>query len=67
MKKGNNYINECIKNPRYSIFYNGKEVKRYAFYRQAKAFCLKHNSRLYNDKCEIVDLLTGEEINNLFE
>lgn len=67
MKSRNNYINEAIKNPKFAIFYNGKEVRRYAFYRQAKAFCLKHNGRLFGDEqCELVNLETGEICNEHF-
>lgn len=65
--RSNNYINEAIKNPRYAIFYKGKEVRKYAFYRQAKQFVIKHNGRLFGeDKCELVDLATGEILNSLF-
>lgn len=64
----NNYINERIKNPKYIIFYKGKEVRRFAFYRQARQFCIKHNGRIFgDDQCELVNAETGETINNLFE
>ena len=60
--------NKLINNPRYAIYYKGKEVKKYPYYRQAKAFCIKHNGRLFGyERCVIIDLSTGEEINNLFE
>lgn len=52
---------EKIRNPRYCIFYKGKEVRRYAFYRQAVAYCIKHNRLLTEEKVTIVDLETGEE------
>lgn len=62
-----NYLKEALKNPKFAIFYKGKEVRRYAFYRQAKAFCLKHNGPLFSeDKCELVNLETGEECNYHF-
>lgn len=60
-------LKESLKNPKFAIFYKGKEVKKYAFYRQAKAFCIKHNGRLFSDEqCELVNLETGEVCNNHF-
>ena len=43
------------------IMYKGKEVRRYAFYRQAVAYCIKHNRYCEKEKVSIVDLETGEE------
>lgn len=73
MKSKNNYINEAIKNPRYGIFYKGKLIKKYPFYKDAANFCILHNHGKdslpfpeIEDICELVDLSTGETLNNLF-
>lgn len=64
MKSANNYINEAIKNPKYICLINGKEVKKYAFYRQALQFALKHNTpNLFElEQCNVIDATTGEQI-----
>lgn len=61
MKSNNNYINEAIKNPKYVVIYKGKEVKRFAFYRQARHFAEKHSGTLFEQVyCEVVNAETGE-------
>ena len=61
MKKISNYIKEALKNPKYVVLYNGKEVKRFAFYRQAKHFAEKHNGSLFEKVCcEVVNTVTAE-------
>ncbi len=61
MKTNNNYINEAIKNPKYIILLNGKEVKKFAFYRQAKHFAERNNGNLFEHVCiEIANKETGE-------
>lgn len=65
MKSNNNYINEAIKKPKYAVLYNRKEVKKFAFYRQARHFAEKHNRNDLFGKvcCEVVNKETGEIIN----
>ena len=61
MKSKNNYINEAIKNPKYVVLYNGKEVKKFAFYRQARNFAEKNNGNLFEKVCcEVLNTETGE-------
>lgn len=64
MKSANNYINEAIKNPKYICLINGKEVKRYAFYRQALQFAIRHNAPnlFFEEKCNVINAETGEQI-----
>lgn len=60
MISNKNYIKEAIKNPKYLVLYNGKEVKRFAFYRQAKKFVDKISGNLFERVCcEIVNSETG--------
>lgn len=62
MRITNNYINEAIKNPRYTILLNGKEVKKIPFYKQAKKYANSRSGDLFGNVYEVVDMITGEII-----
>ena len=57
----NERIKFALKYPRYAVLHKGKEVKKYAFLRQALQFKHKNDSALFNDFFDVVDTWTAEQ------